>query len=167
MTLQTVLPILIPLVIVLALLRRAHTSRRLHVGRLWVTPVLVAASIGSGLYFLPHPALTPVSLAVFAAALGLGAMPGVLRARSIVLHHSDEGHLMARTSSFAVLLLGVLIALRYAASHFAMGLGRDVATTAVDASMLFALAMVVCQRIAMWRRARQFSAGMPRDIAIG
>ncbi len=158
MTLQQLLPILVPALVIAMLLRRANTSRRLHPGRLWIMPVLLTVLIGTGLYFNPHPAPTLVTGVIFAAALALGVLTGTLRARSLVLHHNDEGQLMARTSKAAVVLLGGVIALRYAASHYATGMGHDVTAVAIDASMLFAWAMIVSQRFALWQRARAFTS---------
>lgn len=165
MTLQQLLPILIPGLVIATLLRRANSSQRLRPERLWIMPALLTLLIGMGLYFNPHPALTFGNDAILAAALGLGVLTGTLRARSLVLHHNDEGHLMARTSKFAVILLGGLIALRYAASHYTTDMGRNVTAVAIDASMLFALAMVVSQRVALWRRTRAFVAGLTPSYA--
>ncbi len=134
--------------------RRRDRTTRVRTGWLWVAPVVATLAIGSGLWFMPHPALTPLTVLALAAGLAVGIGTGIARAHAVKLSlHPETGEVMAQTGSFAIVLLLVLIAVRYAArAEFAAG---HTALLFIEASMLFALGMIVTQRLATFRRIRK------------
>ena len=147
----TVMPIIIPLIVVAMIALRARRERPLHPDRLWIAPVIITALIGMGLYFAPHPLFGPGDYAIFIAAAAAGVAFGWWRAHATVLRHDpDTGRIMASQSNLAVAVLAGVVVLRVGARQ-ALG---DQAAVAGDASMLFALGMVIALRVALWRRAR-------------
>jgi membrane protein CcdC involved in cytochrome C biogenesis len=156
MTLQQSLPYILPLIVVgiLFLRVRPGTERHLKPAQLWIMPVVAGGMIAFGLYFSPHPDLTPLHVAILIAAVGAGIATGMARAHTVSLRR-DGDRIMAKTSSFAFLLLVALVLIRQSArSYFATSGGA----LAIDASMLFALGMIITQRLTMWRRCKALSA---------
>ena len=150
-----IMPILVPVAVVAAIALRARRERPLHPDRLWIAPVVVTLMIGLGLYFTPHPAFGAGAYAAMALAAAAGIAFGWWRAHATVLRHDPgTGRIMASQSNLAVAVLAGVVLLRVGARQ-AMGdaLGAD-ATVVGDASMLFALGMVVALRLALWRRAK-------------
>jgi hypothetical protein len=149
---QTLLPIAIMLVVVSIRLVRARKPQPLDPATMWRLPLFVTAMIGMGLWFQPHPDPTPLTVLAFAAGLAAGAGVGVVRARHTALHHDPEtGRLLATTSPVAVLVLvGVMITRQVVRVEMTHG---PYAIVAIDALMLFALAMIVTTRLLLWRRA--------------
>lgn len=146
-----ILPLAIPLVFVAVIALRARRERPLYPDRLWIAPVVISVLIGSGLYFTPHPLFGPGAYLAFAVACLDGFAFGWWRAHATVLRHdADTDTIMASRSSLAVAVLAGIIVLRLGARE---ALGGQAAAVG-DASMLFALAMVVALRLALWRRAR-------------
>jgi membrane protein CcdC involved in cytochrome C biogenesis len=146
-----IMPLAIPLVVVAIIALRARRERPLHPGRLWIAPVLVTVLIGLGLVYSPHPAFGLGTDAVLALAAIAGLGFGWWRAHATVLRHDpDTGRIMASQSNLAVAVLAGVFVLRMAARQ-ALGTGAVIAT---DASMLFALGMVIALRVALWRRAK-------------
>ena len=145
-----IMPIVIPLVVFAAIALRARRERPLHPSRLWIAPVVVTGLIGLGLYFAPHPVFAAADYLVFAAAAVAGLAFGWWRAHATVLRHDpDTGRIMASQSNLAMAVLAAVFLLRVGARQ---ALGGDAAVVG-DASMLFALGMVVALRVALWRRA--------------
>ena len=145
------MPLVIPLIVVAVIALRARRERPLHPDRLWIAPVVVTALIGMGLYYTPHPLFGPGDDAIFIVAAAAGVAFGAWRAHATVLRHDpDTGRIMASQSNLAVAVLAGVVLLRLGARQ-ALG---DQAAVAGDASMLFALGMVVALRVALWRRAK-------------
>ena len=152
MTLKDALPYLLPVIVggVLFLRVRPGTERHLKPAQLWIMPIIAGAMIAFGLYYSPHPDLTPLHIAILIAATGAGVATGMARAHTITLRR-DGDRILAKTSSFAFLLLVALVLIRQSArSYFATSGGA----LAIDASMLFALGMIITQRLTMWRRCK-------------
>jgi hypothetical protein len=138
--------------------RRRDRHQRVRTGALWVAPAIAVLFMGFGLWAMPHLDKTPLTFAALALGLALGIGAGIARAHTVKLSlHPETGEVMAQTGSYAILLLIVLFAVRYAArAEFASG---HPALVFIEASMLFALGMIVTQRLATWRRIRQLRAG--------
>ena len=147
------LPYIVPLILVGVLYFRMRTSpaRPVNVAALWIVPTIAVLGIGTELWFQPHSAFGPLAYAALAAALTLGIGMGTVRARTLSLRRCpDTGRVLMETSSFAFILLVILVIIRSALRNMAGSLG----TVAIDASMLFALGMIVTQRLTIWRRMR-------------
>lgn len=149
-----ILPFAVIAIVVALRWRRRDRHQRVRPGTLWIAPALAVAAIGGGLWFMPHLALTPLSLLALTAGLALGIGTGMARAHAVRLSlHPETGEVMSQTGGFAIVLLLVLFAVRYAArSEFA---GPHPALAFIEASMLFGVGMIVTQRLATWQRIRQ------------
>ena len=148
---QQLLPYVVPLIVVGVLFFRMRRmpARPVNISSLWIVPLIAVLAIGSGLWFMPHPVFKAIDYGIMAAAAILGIGTGVLRARTLTLRRCpDTGRVLMETSSFAFVLLVALIVVRLTFRNIAGSLGA----VAVDASMLFALGMVVTQRLTIWRR---------------
>ena len=153
MTPQQVLPYVVPLIVIVVLYFRTSRAkpRPVSINSLWIVPAIALLGIGSALWFQPHPAFGVGAFAIFAVAVMLGIGTGALRARTLTLRRcEDTGKVLMETSSFAFVLLAALVLLRTAFRNVSGGLG----IVAVDASMLFALGMIVTQRLTIWWRVR-------------
>ncbi len=154
------LPYVIPIIVVgiLFLRNRPGRARPVRVASLWIVPIIATLGIGSGLYFQPHPTFYAAAYATFAVALALGIATGNLRARALKLRRCpDSGSVLAETSSLAFLLLVALMLLRMSFRQMSGSFGA----IAIDASMLFALGMIVTQRLTIWHRVRRLPALLP------
>ncbi len=146
-----IMPLAIPLIVVAAIALRARREQPLHPDRLWIAPILIGVLIGAGLYFTPHPPFSTADFLIMTLAAAAGVAFGWWRAHATVLRHDpDTGRIMARQSNLAVAVLAGVVLLRIGARQ---ALGSQTALVG-DASMLFALGMVVALRIALWRRAK-------------
>lgn len=163
MTPQTLGPMIgigVALVIVLLRNRRKRTLRP-HL--LWVTPLVVTALIGVGLWAnTQHPQFGPYAWLAFAAALALGAAAGWWRGKTITIEKAPDGSLKAQASPLGLILIVGLIAARAGlrevmqANAAAWHLDAVIVT---DAFMVFAIGLVVAQRVEMFIRARRILAG--------
>ena len=150
---KDIVPYVVPLVVVAILFFRMRRmpARPVNVATLWIVPLIAAAGIGMGLWFTPHPLFGPGAYAIMVSALILGIGTGLLRARTLVLRRcADTGRVLMETSTVTFVLLVALLLVRSAVRNMAGSMGA----VAIDASMLFALGMVVTQRVAIWRRVR-------------
>ena len=158
---QAVLPVAIPLAVVAVILLRNRQARPLSPGRMWIVPALVLPLIGMGLYFTPHDPFGPGAYAGFAAALALGALAGWWRGKSVDIARRDDGRLYARSSPLGLILLVGLLAARGALRLLIERQGEAWhvnAAAVTDAFMLFAVGLIVAQRLEMWLRARSLAA---------
>ncbi len=154
--LSTILPIAIPLAIAVILILKPKRERPLHPNRLWIVPVVVTSLIGMGLAFTPHEPFGPVAYVGFVLAAVLGGLAGWWRARTVQMRYDPEAdRVIAKASSFAVLVLVVLMALRSLLRMWLEGadLGLNIGAV-TDAFLIFAIGLVVGQRVEMWVRAR-------------
>ena len=159
--LPRLLPILIPLLVIAVVLLRTRRQQRIRPGRLWIAPLLITIGIGMGLYFQPHPQFGLAQYAVMALGAGLGVAAGMARAHTLRLSREPGSDVvLAQASPVAVLVIIALLGARMAVRE---GSGVDMAgnpglvpalwpATIIDASMLFALVMIVTQRVVLWRR---------------
>jgi len=151
MTSAQLMPIVLPLVVFAVIALRKKRERPLHPGRLWIAPIVFVPLIGFGLYFAPHPVFGVADFAGMAVAGVAGFAFGWWRAHATVLRHdADTGRIMSSQSNLAVAGLAGVFLLR---TGMRQALG-DGGAVAVDASMLFALGMVIALRVALWRRAK-------------
>ena len=92
----------------------------------------------------------------FGVAVLAGIGVGALRARSINMWIDESGQVMAKASSLALLLLTVLFIARTAMRQVIDPTGGHVAV--IDGFLLFALAMVLTQRLIIWLRYRDLTS---------
>lgn len=160
---QTMGPLIgigVALIIVLLRNRRKRTLRP-HL--LWVMPLLVTTAIGFGLWAnTQHPHFGPFAWIAFVAALTLGGVAGWQRGRTITIEKEPDGSLKAQASPLGLILIIGLVAARAGlrevmeANAAAWHLDAVVVT---DAFMLFAIGMIVAQRVELYIRARRILTG--------
>ena len=161
MTPQQIMPYAIPLVIfaVLAIRRRKAPPRHLRHDRLWVVPIIFGLLIAFGLYFTPHGIFDRGSYALLVVAGVAGAGVGWVRAHSVDLHlHPDDGRIMMATGNLATLVLLVLFLVRSLARNWALSAHVDLGLV-TDMSMVFALGLILAQRVELWRRSQHLRRG--------
>ena len=163
MTQQQLIPLaVIPVVLVLVLLRNRR-KRVLRPQYLWVMPAIVVPLICAGLWATTqHPQFGPLAYVAFIAALVLGAAAGWWRGKTITIEKEPDGSLKAQASPLGlVLIVGLLAArtgLREVMQENAAAWHLD-AVVVTDAFMLFAVGMIVAQRIELYIRARRILSG--------
>jgi membrane protein CcdC involved in cytochrome C biogenesis len=129
---------------------------------MWVVPLLIMLGIGTGLYFTPHEPFGLVAWLSFAAALALGAAVGWWRGKMVAIHIQPDGALKAQASPLGLILIVLLLlgrtVLRGLMETNAENWHLDAAVI-TDAFMLFAVGLVVAQRLEMFIRARKMLSG--------
>jgi amino acid transporter len=157
-TAQILTPLITVAILALVLWRRNSRPRRLRIELLWIRPVLFALIISATLSATPFP-FNPLSLAVMALALAVGAAMGWQRGRFMHIDVHPETHdVTSRVSPvgmiFIVAVLALRLLLRNAAleSRFALGIPAAAIT---DGLILLLGAMIVAQSLEMWLRARR------------
>ena len=162
MTPEQIIPLaIIPVVLMLVLLRNRR-PRALRPQWMWVVPLLILTGIGTGLYFTPHAPFGPAAYAAFAGALVIGGLIGWWRGKTVTIQKTADGSLMAQASPLGLILIVGLVlgrtALRSVMESQAASWSVDAAVI-TDAFMLFAVGLVVAQRLEMFIRARTVLAG--------
>jgi hypothetical protein len=148
---------LVPLVAVGLLLLRNARERRLRVERLWISPTVILGFAALLLVQQPPPSAGLVAL--FAAALGLGALGGWWRGRLTHIVVDPETHeLTSRASPLGMLLILGIFAVRYALRSLGdvtAGLLHVSVLQITDILMLLAVGLVCTQRLEMALRANR------------
>jgi hypothetical protein len=143
------------------LVLRNRRSRKLRVELLWVRPVIFLALLTLSAAAAPPP-LTPVSIALIAAAAAIGAALGWQRGRMMRIEVDPDTHALTSRASVLgiVFILGVLL--------FRMGLGSMLGSfeaqapispiIGADALLVLVVGMISVQGVEMWLRARRLLA---------
>ena len=167
MTIQQLLPILIPLVVLGIVFLRARRARRVRLGLLWISPLVITVLILAGVATQPHRGpFTLLDGGVFLLAVAAGAGVGWFRAKAVKLTVDPQTHEVTSTTSPVGLVIIVAVflvrsGLRSAAGVEAGASGLDPAVIA-DAFLLLAAGLVVGQRVEIFLRARRLiSAAQP------
>lgn len=147
--------------LVLVVLRNRR-KRTLRPHLMWVVPMLVLPLIGMGLWFTPHAPFGPLAYLAFAIALTLGGLVGWWRGKTMTIEKQPDGVLKAQASPLGLILIVGLLAvrggLREVMQTHAAAWHLDAAVV-TDAFLLFAVGLIVAQRIEMYLRARRVQAG--------
>lgn len=167
MSTEQLIPLIVVAVVLPLVLLRNRRPRTLRPEWMWVLPLIIVALIGFGLWGLSrtdpqHAPTDPASLLVLAAALALGAAAGWWRGKTVVIHKEPDGTLKAQASPIGLILIVGLLLARQALRPWMEQHAADwhVSPLAIiEAFMLFAVGMVVMQRVEMWIRARRIQAG--------
>lgn len=141
---------------------RNRKERALDITRLWRFPTWMTAIILPLVYLQPHKPFHALDFAIFAAMIGFGSTTGFIRARATTLRFDHPTRrLMVGLSGWALLMLMPVGFMRqFAREHMGMGMQalRHGDVRALIGSLLFALAMIVTHRTALYLRARRFLA---------
>ena len=160
---QTMGPLIGIGVALIIILLRNRRKRTLRPHLLWVMPLLVTTAIGFGLWAnTQHPHFGPFAWLAFILALGLGCVAGWWRGKTITIEKEPDGSLKAQASPLGLILVVGLFAaragLREVMEVNAAAWHLD-AVVVTDAFMLFAVGLIVTQRVEMYIRARRVLAG--------
>ena len=160
---QTMGPLIGIAVALIIILLRNRRKRTLRPHLLWVMPLLVTTAIGFGLWANTlHPYFGPLAWIAFVVALALGGVAGWWRGKTITIEKEPDGSLKAQASPLGLILIIGLVAARAGlrevieANAAAWHLDAVVVT---DAFMLFAIGMIVAQRVELYIRARRILTG--------
>ena len=153
-------PYLLPALILVLVVRRSLTERKLKAERLWVMPVLLLAVGGWALY--ASPPVNPLAIGAVTAALALGVLAGWWRGRLPRITIDPATHnLTSKTSPIGTLLIAGLYLLRYGVRAYEVDHPAALpggAALITDALMVFAIGMLSVQRLEMWLRCRRLLA---------
>lgn len=158
---------IIPIMLVVMLLKNRR-KRVLKPQLLWVMPAIVLPLIGLGLWGtaqnpnMAHAPFGPAAWAVLAIGGVLGGVAGWYRGKTVTIEKEPDGSLMAQASPLGLILLVVLFAGRsllrdLIESHAADWHLNALAVT--DAFLVFAMGLIVLQRVEIYIRARRIQAG--------
>ncbi|MFT4056969.1 MAG: DUF1453 domain-containing protein [Novosphingobium sp.] len=160
--LVTYLPLAIFVGIMALRMMRMKKARPLRLPLLWIMPVIVVLAVSLALAGMPPSGLGWLCLAT---GMVVGGAIGAQRARLMHLHIDGEGEkarVMMRQSPLAILLIvAVFIARRVILPSGGMqASGHPVgnALLMMDATLGFALGMIVALRLVLWLRARDMVA---------
>jgi len=156
---QTIGPLIGVGVGLLVLMLRHRKPRPLRLQWMWVAPVLFTVLIGVGLYAIPHDPFGPVAYASLVLAFALGCVAGWWRGKGIrVERDARTGELMAQASPFGLLLIVAILMVRLGLKDLldkhAAEWGLNVGAV-TDGFLLFALGLIVAQRVELFIRARK------------
>lgn len=165
---EKLIPLLmIPIMLVVVLLKNRR-KRVLKPQLLWVMPAIVLPLIGLGIWGsaqspnMAHAPFGPDAWAVLAIGGLLGGVAGWYRGKTVTIEKEPDGSLMAQASPLGLILLVVLFAGRsllrdLIESHAAAWHLNALAVT--DAFLVFAMGLIVIQRVEMYIRARRIQSG--------
>jgi hypothetical protein len=146
---------LVPLIAVGMMLLRNARERRLKVERMWISPTLFL--VLTGILMANQPPPGALLVAIYAAALGLGAFGGWWRGRLTRITVDPATHdLTSKTSPLGMLLILAIFAARYGLRSFGAetaGMLHVSALAITDALMLLAVGLVCAQRLEIALRA--------------
>ena len=158
---------IIPIMLVLVLLKNRR-KRVLKPQFLWITPAIVVPLIGLGIWgstYSPravHAPFGPDAWAVLALGAVLGGLAGWYRGKTVTIEKEPDGSLMAQASPLGLIVLVMLFAGRAGLrglieTHAADWRLNAMAVT--DAFLVFAMGLIVLQRVEMYIRARRIQSG--------
>ncbi len=165
---EKLIPLLmIPIMLVVVLLKNRR-KRVLKPQFLWVMPAIVLPLIGLGLWGMAqnpnaaHAPFGPDAWAVLAVGGVLGGIAGWYRGKTVTIEKEPNGVLMAQASPLGLILLVALFAGRSLLRDLIEGHAAQWhlnAMAVTDAFLVFAMALIVMQRVEMYIRARRVQAG--------
>jgi hypothetical protein len=171
--LKEIAPYIAPAIILLIVLRRAGRAQRLRIGNMWLIPTLAVLAAASTLAREPFPSV--VAIALFVVAILVGGGLGYFRALHIELSlNKESGQITSQATPIGTYLIVAIMAVRLGLEFLVKGHvgaedvvgsphiprpahGVDLFRLA-DAALLFSAAMVIAQRVEIWRRARPLLA---------
>lgn len=158
---------IIPVMLVLVLLRNRR-RRVLKPQFLWVMPAIVVPVIALGVWGsaqnpnVAHAPFGPDAWAVLAIGAVLGGIAGWYRGKTVTIEKEPDGSLRAQASPLGLILLVVLFAGRSFLRELVEGHAAQWhlnALAVTDAFLVFAMGLIVMQRVEMYIRARRILAG--------
>ncbi|MFN7128936.1 MAG: DUF1453 domain-containing protein [Brevundimonas sp.] len=165
---EKLIPLLVfPAVLVLVLLKNRR-KRVLKPQFLWIMPAIVVPLIGLGIWgssYSPHAVHAPFgpdAWAVLALGAVLGGVAGWYRGKTVTIEKEPDGSLMAQASPLGLILLVVLFAGRAGLRDVIEAHAADWhlnAMAVTDAFLVFAMGLIILQRVEMYIRAKRVLAG--------
>jgi Na+/H+ antiporter NhaC len=156
---HSLLPYLIPMLVLGLVIRRSLRGRRIKVDTLWVIPALLA--IAGVFLVIQSPPRDLAAIAGMIVAVVLGAALGWQRGRLTRISLDPQtGVLTSQASAAAVILIVALFAARLGVRYWLQEHPQKsgaLATAADDVVILGVVAMLVT-RVEMWLRCRRLIA---------
>ncbi|KDP93540.1 hypothetical protein ER13_18060 [Brevundimonas sp. EAKA] len=156
---EKLIPLLVfPAVLVLVLLKNRR-KRPLKPQFLWIMPAIVVPLIGLGIWgstYSPRAVHAPFGPGAWAV------LAGWYRGKTVTIEKEPDGSLMAQASPLGLILLVVLFAGRAGLRDLIETHAADWRLNAMavtDAFLVFAMGLIVLQRVEMYIRARRVLAG--------
>lgn len=168
MSTEQLIPLIVIAVVLPLVLLRNRRPRTLRPQWMWVMPVIVVTLIGFGLWASAtygdpaHAAFDATAWVILAIGLALGGLAGWWRGKMVVIHKEPDGTLKAQSSPLGLVLIVALLLSRQALRPWMETHAADwhVNPLAIqDAFMLFAIGLIVMQRVEIYIRARRIQAG--------
>jgi hypothetical protein len=166
---NNIAPYLVSVALLVFVVVRSASSRKVRVERMWLIPLVLIVMTAAT--FLSTGIPGPLGIAEMAPALLIGCIAGWYRGRLTHITIDPDTHeLTSRTSPIGVMLVAALFFVRYVLRaeftytpdahgfHAAHGALQSQAGIITDALMLFAIGMVVIQRLEMWMRCQKLLA---------
>lgn len=158
-------PVIVMAIVAVRMMRQSK-GRPLKPSRLWIRPAILAVFLA--LAFVHPPALTVLSLAIFATAAGTGVALGyILASHQQLTIDPVTGRITSKTSPVGIALFLGLFAARYVFRMVTLGgqapdrlmAHSDQVLMWTDAGLLFVLGLVSAQAWEIWRRAKPLIDG--------
>jgi len=165
------LPYLAPLIAVLIILRRSRQMRKVNTGRMWIRPVLLVLLLAGALAAEPMPGLIVIGAFVLAAVVG-AALGIYMASHQHLTIDPQTGQLTSRNSAIGTLLVLGLFAIRFGARLVFPELANpghhaSQVTAAANGLLVFTVAVLIAQSVAIWRRTRPLIADHAAQKALG
>lgn len=146
-----------PLIAIVVIVLRGVRARRLRVGRMWITPALILALVGTSLGAQPPDSFAVLTAQVFALGVGLGFGWWRGRTTTISLDPATQ-QLTSRSSPVGMALIAGLFLMRFALRDYAAAHAVELhvrPSEIAEAFLLLAAGLICAQRLEMWIRARR------------
>jgi hypothetical protein len=148
-------------VLAVVLVARNLRPRRLKIDRLWLWPAIYVVLLVSALAD-SQMELSPLNISLQLGAFVRGALIGWQRARFVEIRiHPETQDLSSRASPIGVLFIFAILVLRVAARGWLASHAADIHIPVVaigTAFLVLAVAMLIAQRLEIWRRASRMLA---------
>jgi len=161
---QSYLPFVVIALVLAIRMRRINRERRMHLGRLLVSPTIIVVVAG---YMVATATPDLIGFAIAAGAMAAGAAVGWQRARFMTIAYDPQTDIFTmKQSPAAVLFLVAIIVVRRAvlfgmpASPMAAGNPLAHAMWPIDGVIGFGLAMVIAHNVELYLRARRMKAAL-------
>lgn len=165
---HTAVPYAVILVMLVAVLGRAVSSKKAVIERLWISPVFLVVA-AAALVELSAASLGPLTLVALAAAFVVGAAVGWRRGRLTPVEIDPDARALASpVSPGGVMLVVALFLVRYFIHSLAvyepkalLGGGPDEIGLILDGLAMFVVGMVAAGQFELWIRCRRLLAETP------
>jgi hypothetical protein len=164
-------PYIVPLIVAVIVLRRAGQMRKVNTGRMWIRPVFLLLLLAGALAAEPFPGVIAIGGFVIAALAGV-ALGNYMATHQHLSVDPETGQLSSRTTTIGTLLVLGLFGIRFGAKLVFPELANpghhaSQMTAAANGLLIFTVAVLISQAVAIWRRTRPLLADHAARKALG